>query len=145
MRGRSAFFEIHDLFLVRWHSPSQALTAKHVLYPQLTATLWANKTLCGAREVRSRTTWYTMGLPGALWANKTWCGARGVSRATAWYGTLSNETAIVILVWNCAVFRLELRVMVVWWEVQVETDCRAMRGWRWDCLSRSETCSQYDS
>ncbi len=23
---------------VRWHSPSQALIAKHVLYPQLTAT-----------------------------------------------------------------------------------------------------------
>ncbi len=27
-----------SMIFVRWHSPSQALTAKHVLYPQLTAT-----------------------------------------------------------------------------------------------------------
>ena len=26
------------MIFVRWHRPSQALTAKHVLYPQLTAT-----------------------------------------------------------------------------------------------------------
>ena len=37
-------YSVSDMIFVRWHNPSQALIAKRVSYPQLTATHQMRKT-----------------------------------------------------------------------------------------------------